>query len=62
MGGRVGDALAIVDWLVDHDVHATIFMTGAHSGGRDALTASDARRRCTLLHVPPAALRKSAGK
>ena len=29
MGGRVGDALAIVDWLVDHDVHATIFMTGA---------------------------------
>jgi len=29
MGGRVGDALAIVSWLVDHDVHATIFMTGA---------------------------------
>jgi peptidoglycan-N-acetylglucosamine deacetylase len=29
MGGRVGDALAIVDWLVDHDVHATVFMTGA---------------------------------
>ena len=29
MGGRVGDAIAIVDWLVDHDVHATIFMTGA---------------------------------
>lgn len=29
MGGRVGDALAIVDWLVDHEVHATIFMTGA---------------------------------
>jgi peptidoglycan/xylan/chitin deacetylase (PgdA/CDA1 family) len=29
MGGRVGDALAIVGWLVDHDVHATIFMTGA---------------------------------
>ena len=29
MGGRVGDALAIVAWLVDHDVHATIFMTGA---------------------------------
>jgi peptidoglycan/xylan/chitin deacetylase (PgdA/CDA1 family) len=29
MGGRVGDALDIVDWLVDHDVHATIFMTGA---------------------------------
>jgi peptidoglycan/xylan/chitin deacetylase (PgdA/CDA1 family) len=29
MGGRVGDALAIVNWLVDHDVQATIFMTGA---------------------------------
>jgi len=29
MGGRVGDALNIVDWLVDHGVHATIFMTGA---------------------------------
>src|SRR6516225_4101153 len=29
MGGRVGDALAIVDWLVDHQVHASIFMTGA---------------------------------
>jgi peptidoglycan/xylan/chitin deacetylase (PgdA/CDA1 family) len=29
MGGRIGDALAIVDWLVDHQVHATIFMTGA---------------------------------
>jgi peptidoglycan/xylan/chitin deacetylase (PgdA/CDA1 family) len=29
MGGRVGDALAIVGWLVQHEVHATIFMTGA---------------------------------
>lgn len=29
MGGRVGDALAIMDWLVDHDVHASVFMTGA---------------------------------
>ncbi len=29
MGGRVGDAVAIVDWLVDHGVHATVFMTGA---------------------------------
>jgi peptidoglycan/xylan/chitin deacetylase (PgdA/CDA1 family) len=29
MGGRVGDALAIVDWLVEHEVHATVFMTGA---------------------------------
>ena len=29
MGGRVGDALSIVGWLVDHRVPATIFMTGA---------------------------------
>jgi peptidoglycan/xylan/chitin deacetylase (PgdA/CDA1 family) len=29
MGGRVGDALAIMNWLVGHDVHATIYMTGA---------------------------------
>ena len=35
MGGRVGDALAIVDWLVDHDVHATIFMTGAMADNRN---------------------------
>src|SRR5918995_112758 len=35
MGGRVGDALAIVDWLVDHRVHATIFMTGAMADNRN---------------------------
>ena len=29
MGGRVGDAIAIMNWLVDHDVHATVFLTGA---------------------------------
>jgi len=29
MGGRVGDALTIVAWLVDHRIHATVFMTGA---------------------------------
>jgi peptidoglycan/xylan/chitin deacetylase (PgdA/CDA1 family) len=29
MGGRVGDALGIVGWLVAHRVHASIFMTGA---------------------------------
>ena len=48
MGGRVGDALAIVDWLVDHQVHATIFMTGAMAdnlntdAGRQALVVIDA--------------------
>jgi len=29
MGGRIGDALAIVDYLVSHQVNATIFPTGA---------------------------------
>jgi peptidoglycan-N-acetylglucosamine deacetylase len=48
MGGRVGDALAIVDWLVVHDVHATIFMTGAMAAnpntdaGRQVLAIVDA--------------------
>jgi peptidoglycan-N-acetylglucosamine deacetylase len=48
MGGRVGDALAIVHWLVDHDVHATIFMTGAMAdnqytdAGRQVLAIIDA--------------------
>ena len=35
MGGRIGDAIAIVEWLVDHDVHATIFMTGAMADNRN---------------------------
>lgn len=48
MGGRVGDALAIVDWLIDHDVHATVFMTGAMAdnmntdAGREVLAIVDA--------------------
>ena len=48
MGGRVGDALAIVDWLLDHDVHATVFMTGAMAdnhntdAGRKVLAMVDA--------------------
>ena len=43
MGGRVDPALDIVTWLIDHRVHATIFMTGAMvdnvntSAGRDVL-------------------------
>lgn len=35
MGGRVGDALAIVDWLIEHEVRATIFMTGAMADNRN---------------------------
>lgn len=29
MGGRVGDAVAIVDYLIANEVHASVFMTGA---------------------------------
>jgi peptidoglycan-N-acetylglucosamine deacetylase len=48
MGGRVGDALAIADWLVYNRVHATIFMTGAMAdnpnadAGREILAIVDA--------------------
>ena len=48
MGGRVGDSLAIVDWLVANDVHASIFMTGAMAdnpntdAGRQVLRIVDA--------------------
>jgi peptidoglycan/xylan/chitin deacetylase (PgdA/CDA1 family) len=45
MGGRVGDALEIVDWLVDHGVHATIFMTGAMADN----TNTDAGRRVLAI-------------
>jgi peptidoglycan/xylan/chitin deacetylase (PgdA/CDA1 family) len=45
MGGRVGDALAIMGWLVDHDVHATIFMTGAIADS----TNTDAGRRVLAI-------------
>jgi peptidoglycan/xylan/chitin deacetylase (PgdA/CDA1 family) len=45
MGGRVGDALAIVDWLVANDVHATIFMTGAMADSPN----TDAGRRVLAI-------------
>lgn len=35
MGGRVGDALAIVDWLITNEVPATIFMTGAMADNKN---------------------------
>ncbi len=41
MGGRVGDAVAIVTWLVDHGVHATLFVTGAMADTEE----TDAGRR-----------------
>ena len=45
MGGRIGDAIAIMTWLVDHDVHATIFMTGAMADSQ----ATDAGRRVLAI-------------
>jgi peptidoglycan/xylan/chitin deacetylase (PgdA/CDA1 family) len=45
MGGRVGDALAIVNWLVDRRFHASIFMTGAMADNRN----TDAGRRVLAI-------------
>lgn len=53
MGGRVGDALAIVGYLVDHGVHASIFMTGAMADS----TATDAGRQVLgIIEAHPATL------
>jgi peptidoglycan/xylan/chitin deacetylase (PgdA/CDA1 family) len=55
MGGRVGDALAIVDLLLDRDVRASIFLTGAMAenentdAGREVLARIEANAgRLTL--------------
>ncbi len=46
MGGRLDPAVQIVQWLVDHHVHATLFPTGAAGStttvGRAALTLASA--------------------
>jgi peptidoglycan/xylan/chitin deacetylase (PgdA/CDA1 family) len=53
MGGRVGDALAIVNHLVSHQVDATIFMTGAMADS----TATDAGRQVLgIIQARPAQL------
>jgi peptidoglycan-N-acetylglucosamine deacetylase len=50
MGGRVGDALAIVRWLIEHQQPATIFMTGqmaestATNAGRQVLELAASHR------------------
>jgi peptidoglycan/xylan/chitin deacetylase (PgdA/CDA1 family) len=55
MGGRVGDALAIVRWLVDHEVRASIFMTGSMAdnpntdAGRQVLSIIDSHPRSFTL-------------
>ena len=50
MGGRVGDALAIVDWLVAHRVHASIFMTGAMA---DNVNTDAGRRVLAIVDAHP---------
>jgi peptidoglycan/xylan/chitin deacetylase (PgdA/CDA1 family) len=48
MGGRVGDSIAIMTWLVSHRVRGTIFLTGeiadsaATDAGRQVLSIIDA--------------------
>ena len=50
MGGRVDPALDIMDWLIAHNVAATVFMTGAMAdnvntdAGREVLALIDAHR------------------
>ncbi len=51
MGGRVGDAVAIVGWLVDHRVQATIFMTGAMA---DNLNTDAGRAVLGIIDAHPA--------
>jgi len=53
MGGRVGDALAIVDWLVAHEVHASVFMTGAMA---DSVNTDAGRRVLGIIDAHPALL------
>jgi peptidoglycan/xylan/chitin deacetylase (PgdA/CDA1 family) len=47
MGGRLDPAVDIVQWLIDHDVHATLFPTGASGTtttlGRQALELAATR-------------------
>jgi peptidoglycan/xylan/chitin deacetylase (PgdA/CDA1 family) len=50
MGGRVGDALAIVDWLVDHEIHASIFMTGAMA---ESVNTDAGRRVLAIVDAHP---------
>jgi peptidoglycan/xylan/chitin deacetylase (PgdA/CDA1 family) len=50
MGGRVEDALAIVGWLVDHDIHASIFMTGAMA---DSVNTDAGRKVLAIVQAHP---------
>jgi peptidoglycan/xylan/chitin deacetylase (PgdA/CDA1 family) len=50
MGGRVGDAIAIMSWLVDQDVHASVFMTGAMA---DNVNTEAGRRVLGIIDAHP---------
>jgi peptidoglycan/xylan/chitin deacetylase (PgdA/CDA1 family) len=54
MGGRVGDARAIVEWLIDNDVAATIFMSGAMA---DSQVTDAGRAVLGLVDAHPEQLR-----
>jgi peptidoglycan/xylan/chitin deacetylase (PgdA/CDA1 family) len=45
MGGRVGDAVEIMDWLVANDVHSSVFITGAMAESAN----TDAGRRVLAI-------------
>jgi peptidoglycan/xylan/chitin deacetylase (PgdA/CDA1 family) len=51
MGGRVGDAIAIMSWLIEHDVHASVFMTGAMA---DNPNTEAGRRVLAMIDAHPA--------
>ncbi len=53
MGGRVGDALDIVDYLIANEVHASIFMTGAMA---DNVNTSAGRQVLARIEANPALL------
>lgn len=48
MGGRLTPAVAIVTWLIDHGVHATIFPTG-----KTGSTTTDGRAVLALIKAHP---------
>ena len=48
MGGRLDPAVAIVQWLIDHDVHATLFPTG-----KSGTTTTEGRAALELAATRP---------
>jgi peptidoglycan/xylan/chitin deacetylase (PgdA/CDA1 family) len=50
MGGRVGDALQIVSWLAEHQIHASVFMTGSMA---DSANTDAGRRVLAIIDAHP---------